>query len=138
MSDDQTDEISLCRAYNNVICHATTYEHKLKCLRCGLHFVVYSWDPKWPVITQEEARRLLAEQLAGNGFKAYGTFRETPVCPQCGNARRKGTAFLHMVSVSEDPIYKLHAGDDRWLWIDGERREVHIKHIEVPLDDLTP
>lgn len=23
-----------------------TYEHKYKCLRCGLHFIIYSWDEK--------------------------------------------------------------------------------------------
>lgn len=55
------------------------YEHKFKCLACGLHYVVCSDYEEWPQ-------------------KEFGT---ASYCPECGSISPK----LHWRETSSDPIF---------------------------------
>jgi hypothetical protein len=58
-----------------------TYAHKIKCLNCGLHFVVFSWKWNWRPVS----------------------------CPECLQDLSKG-GFLLWVATTDRQIYEFVPG----------------------------
>jgi DNA-directed RNA polymerase subunit RPC12/RpoP len=60
----------------------TTYVHKFKCLKCGLHFALYSWDP--------------------------GREESQVFCPECGE---QGIApFMHWSEETDKEVFEFVPG----------------------------
>lgn len=57
-----------------------TWQHKFKCMNCGLHFIVLSWEKDW-----------------------YE--KNSPMCPECGR-----DSFAYWIEETSDPIYALVPG----------------------------
>lgn len=76
------------------------YEHKLKCLSCGLHYVMLSWDPEIRVPLE----RVHCPECGKIGASVY-----------VGRATREGFMFQQSEENDEDVSPKLPAtwGDER-------------------------
>src|SRR5262245_593856 len=90
------------------------HNHKFKCLRCGLHFAVFSDYLDWPVGTVGEAG-------------------PAPFCPECGG----NWAFLRFYESDEGFIFMAMPGKAAPLGIGGaevkpsEMQEQIMRHKEL-------
>lgn len=107
---DDAKMLEFRRAYRESTGGATTYVHRLKCLRCRLEFGVFSWSAEWPHICDwpSGARNRSLQE------------RSRPTCPGCG----QDTDFLHGRAVNEDPIFTLSTAEPTWMWVKGRYRAV--------------
>lgn len=61
---------------NGITQNLSTWLHKFKCLKCGLHFIVCSWYPDWP-----NAGTTRDQTLGEATGKCH--------CPECGSDEEK-------------------------------------------------
>jgi hypothetical protein len=71
-----------------------SYEFRLKCLACGLHYTVLSWDEHWAI----------PEGESGTGG------REGGYCPECGTGGQK---MVWGPVPRQDFIFQIVPGDSR-------------------------
>jgi len=70
----------------------STYEYRIKCRNCGLHYAVFSWDENWAI----------PAGTSGTGG------REGGYCPECGAG---GAKVVWGPVEREEPIFHFIPGD---------------------------
>jgi|GEM_PF-3756126 len=70
----------------------STYEYRIKCRNCGLHYAVFSWDENWAI----------PAGTSGTGG------REGGYCPECGAG---GSKMVWGPVEREEEIFQLIPGE---------------------------